>query len=215
MGFCWIVRFPMFKPAKEDVDKLDSKSSWTFMHNPFSAPVDEHVPWLLAGQNVDQIVARQYDLVCNGMEIGSGSIRAHTRPLLEATYKVMGYSQAEIEASVGHMLEAFDYGTPPHGGVALGIDRLVMLACKEESMKEVIAFPTTTSGRTAVMAAPIADRQGSPKRVGSTVIHTRLGFCRFRFIGLAGVLIPSKAHNMYARRFNSFASTEAAQHFAM
>jgi aspartyl-tRNA synthetase len=164
--FCWIVRFPMFKPAKEDVDKLDSKSSWTFMHNPFSAPLEEHSDWLLQGQNVGDIVAHQYDLVCNGMEIGSGSVRAHTRAMLEATYKVMGYSQPEIERSVGHMLEAFDYGTPPHAGIALGIDRLVMLACKEDSMKEVIAFPTTTSGRTAVMGAPLPIDKVARKELG-------------------------------------------------
>lgn len=164
--FCWIVRFPMFKKAAEDVDKLDTKSSYTFMHNPFSAPIPEHKEWLLQGQNVDQIIARQYDLVCNGMEIGSGSIRSHTRELLTATYKVMGYSQQEIDASVGHMLEAFDLGTPPHGGIALGIDRLVMLACRETSLKEVIAFPTTTTGRTSVMEAPAAIDAEAKKELG-------------------------------------------------
>jgi aspartyl-tRNA synthetase len=166
LAFVWITRFPMFKKAKEDVDKLDSKSGYTFMHNPFSAPIDEHKDWLLQGINIDQILAQQYDLVCNGLEIGSGSVRAHSRALLEATYKVMGYSQAETEASVGHMLEAFDFGTPPHGGIALGVDRLVMLGCKEESIKEVIAFPTTTTGRTSVMGAPLPIGPVEKKELG-------------------------------------------------
>ena len=166
LAFCWITRFPMFKKAKEDVDKLDSKSGYTFMHNPFSAPTEEHKDWLLQGTNVEDILAQQYDLVCNGMEIGSGSVRAYSRQLLEATYKVMGYSQDEIEASVGHMLEAFDHGAPPHAGIALGVDRLVMLACKESSIKEVIAFPTTTTGRTSVMGAPLSIGPVERKELG-------------------------------------------------
>jgi aspartyl-tRNA synthetase len=154
LAFCWIVNFPMFKQAKEEIDKLDSKSGWTFMHNPFSRPIDEHVEWHKKGENIAEIQAYQYDLVCNGMEIGSGSIRSHSRELLTATYRVMGYSDAQINASVGHMLEAFDLGTPPHGGIALGIDRLAMLVCGETSMKEVIPFPMTGSGKTSVMDAP-------------------------------------------------------------
>lgn len=166
LSFLWVSRFPMFKKVKEDVDKIDSKSEYTFMHNPFSAPIREHEGWLKEGTNVDKIIAQQYDLVCNGLEIGSGSVRSHERHMLESTYKIMGYSQAEIEASVGHMLEAFDYGTPPHGGIALGIDRLAMLACKETSMKEVIAFPTTSSGRTAITNAPLTITPVALKELG-------------------------------------------------
>ena len=86
--------------------------------------------------------------------MGGGSIRAHRPELLMATFKIMGYSEQEIKDSVGHMLEAFATGTPPHGGIALGLDRLAMLLAGETSLKEAIAFPMTSSGRTAVMDAP-------------------------------------------------------------
>src|SRR5690606_37548893 len=100
------------------------------------------------------ILTTQYDLVCNGYEAGGGSIRAHTPEILQATFKIMGYSDQQIEENVGHMLEAFSYGTPPHGGIALGVDRQVMILSGEDSLKEAIAFPMTSTGRTAVMDAP-------------------------------------------------------------
>jgi len=156
LSFCWIRRFPMFKKVDREnaAEVADSKSDWTFMHNPFSAPVEEHAEWLLKGENIEGIHAQQYDLVCNGYEIGSGSVRSHTRQLLASTFRVMGYTDVEIEESVGHMLSAFDVGTPPHGGIALGIDRLAMLTCGETNLKEVIAFPMSSSGRTSIMDAP-------------------------------------------------------------
>jgi len=166
LAFCWVVRFPMFKPAKDAVDKIDSKSDWTFMHNPFSAPIPNNVQWLLKGDNIAQITAMQFDLVCNGLELGSGSIRSHRSDLLAATFKIMGYSDDEIKESVGHMLEAFDLGAPPHGGMALGLDRLVMLACGEQNLKEVVAFPTSTTGRTSVMDAPCEIRKDQRKELG-------------------------------------------------
>ena len=156
LAFAWVVDFPFFRPVnKNEVsDKFDSKSKWTFTHNPFSMPIAEHVDWLIKGENIDNILTTQYDLVCNGLEVGGGSIRAHTPEILRATYKVMGYSEKEIEQSIGHMLEAFAFGAPPHGGIALGLDRLVALLSKESSIKETIAFPMTSTGRTAVMDAP-------------------------------------------------------------
>jgi len=166
LAFCWVVRFPMFKPVKEAVDRLDSRSEWTFMHNPFSAPIPNNEEWLLKGDNIAQITAMQYDLVCNGLEIGSGSIRSHRSDLLRATFKIMGYSDDEVNESVGHMLEAFDLGAPPHGGIALGLDRLAMLCCGETNLKEVVAFPTTTTGRTSVMDAPCEIRKEQKKELG-------------------------------------------------
>jgi aspartyl-tRNA synthetase len=156
LAFAWVVNFPFFKKVdkKDAAETRDSRSGWTFTHNPFSMPVPEHEEWLLEGKNIDQIRTTQYDLVCNGYEAGGGSIRAHTPELLRATYKIMGYSEDEIQASVGHMLEAFSYGTPPHGGIALGLDRHIMVLAGEESLKETIAFPMTSTGRTAVMDAP-------------------------------------------------------------
>jgi len=163
LAFAWVVNFPFFKKVDKDdaAEKIDGKSGWTFTHNPFSAPLAEYKNDLLAGKNIENIITAQYDLVCNGYEVGGGSIRAHTREMLEATYKIMGYNQEEIEASVGHMLQAFDLGMPPHGGIALGLDRLAMILAGEQSVKEVVAFPTSGSGKTAIMSAPdqVAEEQ--------------------------------------------------------
>lgn len=156
LAFAWVINFPFFKKVdkEEAAEVRDSKSGWTFTHNPFSMPIEEHMEWHKEGKNLDQIVTTQYDLVCNGYEVGGGSIRAHTPEILRQTYKIMGYSDEEIKQSVGHMIEAFEVGTPPHGGIALGLDRLVMLLTSEESLKETIAFPMTYNGKTAVMDAP-------------------------------------------------------------
>lgn len=156
LAFAWVVDFPFFKKVdKADLAEVrDGKSGWTFTHNPFSRPKDEFVADHLAHQDIDQILTSQYDLVCNGYEVGGGSIRAHEPEMLIATFKIMGYSDQEIQDGVGHMLEAFKVGTPPHGGIALGLDRLVMLLAGESSLKETIAFPMTSTGRTAVMDGP-------------------------------------------------------------
>lgn len=156
LAFAWVVKFPFFKKVDtaDAAEVQDGKSGWTFTHNPFSMPIPEHLAWHLKGEHVDEILTTQYDLVCNGYEAGGGSIRAHKPEILRATFKIMGYSDEEIEANVGHMLEAFSYGTPPHGGIALGIDRHVMIMANETSLKEAIAFPMTSSGKTAVMDAP-------------------------------------------------------------
>jgi aspartyl-tRNA synthetase len=146
LAYAWVVDFPFFEK--------DDQGDWTFSHNPFSMPKEEHIDDLLAGENIGDILTTQYDLVCNGHESGGGSIRAHKREILEATYEVMDYSQEEIEDSVGHMLEAFDHGTPPHGGIALGVERNIMNLTGEEYLREAQAFPMTRRGKTAVMDAP-------------------------------------------------------------
>ncbi len=156
LAFAWVVRFPFFKRVdKKDVAEVrDGKSGWTFTHNPFSRPTDESLADHMASTNIDSIITAQYDLVCNGYEVGGGSIRAHEPEVLRQTFKIMGYSDSEIEASIGHMLEAFKYGAPPHGGIALGLDRLVMLLAGETSLKETIAFPMNSTGHTSIMDAP-------------------------------------------------------------
>jgi aspartyl-tRNA synthetase len=156
LAFAWVVNFPFFKKVdKADKAEIaDGKSGWTFTHNPFSMPIPEHLKWHMNGEHIEDIVTTQYDLVCNGFEAGGGSIRAHKPEILEATYKIMGYSKEETQASIGHMLEAFHYGTPPHGGIALGLDRHVMILAGQTSLKEAIAFPMSSTGKTAVMDAP-------------------------------------------------------------
>jgi len=171
LAFAWVVKFPFFKKVdtKDVAEVRDGKSGWTFTHNPFSTPIKEHIKWHLAGEHIGEIITAQYDLVCNGFEAGGGSIRAHQPEVLKATMRTMGYSETEIQDSIGHMLEAFEVGTPPHGGIALGIDRLVMLLAQETSLKEVIAFPMTSTGRTAVMDAPAMAREDQLKELGLQV----------------------------------------------
>lgn len=156
LAFAWVVDFPFFKKVDRDdeAEVSDGKSGWTFTHNPFSMPKKEHLEWHLQGENIQKIETMQYDLVCNGFEVAGGSIRAHKPDILKATYKIMGYSDEEIEDSIGHMLRAFELGTPPHGGIAMGLERMIMVLAGESSLKETVAFPMTSSGRTAVMDAP-------------------------------------------------------------
>jgi Aspartyl-tRNA synthetase len=117
-------------------------------------PIPEHLDWLIKGEHIGEILTTQYDLVCNGFESGGGSIRAHKPEILEAVYKVMGFTHEELTERIGHMLQAFRYGTPPHGGIALGIERNVMNLTGETMLREVQAFPMTRGGKTAVMNAP-------------------------------------------------------------
>lgn len=146
LAFAWVTDFPFFEKTSE--------GAWTFTHNPFSMPLPEHLDSHLRGSNINTIVTQQYDLVCNGFEVGGGSIRAHQPEVLRATFKIMGYSEEAIEQNFGHMLEAFSYGVPPHGGIAHGVERLMMTLTDEPWLREVQAFPQTSSGRTSVMAAP-------------------------------------------------------------
>lgn len=146
LAYAWVVDFPFF-------EKTDD-GGWTFTHNPFSMPKPEHLEWLMKGENIENILTTQYDLVCNGYESGGGSIRAHKPEILKATYKVMGFSDEEVEEKIGHMLEAFKFGTPPHGGIAFGIERNIMNLTGESQLKDVQAFPMTRGGKTAVMNAP-------------------------------------------------------------
>lgn len=162
LAYAWVIDFPFF-------EKTDD-GSWTFSHNPFSMPKPEHVEWLQNGENIEQIVTQQYDLICNGYESGGGSIRAHQREILEATYKIMGYTMEQIQESVGHMLEAFDYGAPPHGGIGMGIERNIMNLTGEEYLREVQAFPMTRGGRTSVMEAPSDLSQEQLDELGLTVV---------------------------------------------
>ena len=153
LAYAWVVNFPFFEKTDE--------GGWTFTHNPFSMPIPEHLEWLLKGEHIDEILTTQYDLVCKGFESGGGSIRAHKPDILEAVYRVMGFSQEDLEERIGHMLKAFRHGTPPHGGIALGVERNIMNLTGETMLREVQAFPMTRGGQTAVMNAPkpLTDKQ--------------------------------------------------------
>ncbi|KKW39542.1 MAG: Aspartyl-tRNA synthetase [Parcubacteria group bacterium GW2011_GWA1_54_9] len=158
LAYAWVVNFPFFEKTEE--------GGWTFTHNPFSMPIPEHLDWLMKGERIGEILTTQYDLVCNGYESAGGSIRAHKPEILEAVYKVMGFSAEELKERVGHMLKAFRYGTPPHGGIALGIERNIMNLTGETMLREVQAFPMTRGGQTAVMKAPKALTDKQLKELG-------------------------------------------------
>jgi len=161
LAYAWVVNFPFFEKTDE--------GGWTFTHNPFSMPIPEHIDWLMKGEHISEILTTQYDLVCNGYESGGGSIRAHKPEILEAVYRVMGFSQEDLEERIGHMLKAFRYGTPPHGGIALGVERNIMNLTGETMLREVQAFPMTRGGQTSVMHAPkpLTDKQ--LKELGLTI----------------------------------------------
>ena len=175
LAFAWVVDFPFYKKVdKADAaEVIDGKSGWTFTHNPFSKTQKEFEEDQLAGTNLENIIAAQYDLVCNGYEVGGGSLRAHTPEMLKSTFRNMGYSDEEIEANIGHILRAFAVGTPPHGGIALGLDRFLMVLAGETSCKEVVAFPTSGSGKTAVMSAPCPASSAQLKELSLEVVKKK------------------------------------------
>ena len=157
-AFAWVVDFPFFEKTPE--------GGWTFTHNPFSAPKPEFMEDLLEKKNIGNILTTQYDLVCNGYEVGGGSIRNHTLEGLKAVFEIMGLDEAEINLKFGHMIEALGYGAPPHGGMAPGIDRLLTCITGETSIREVIAMPMTSGGRTAIMKAPSVVKDEKLKELG-------------------------------------------------
>lgn len=160
-AFAWIIDFPFFERTPE--------GGWTFTHNPFSAPKPEFMKDLLEKKNIGNILTTQYDLVCNGYEVGGGSIRNHTPEGLKAVFEIMGLDEAEINLKFGHMIEALGYGAPPHGGMAPGIDRLLTCITGESSIREVIAMPMTSGGRTAIMKAPSVVKDEKLKELGITL----------------------------------------------
>ena len=160
LAFCWVIDFPFFEKT-ETSDNPDARGSWTFTHNPFSAPKPEHMDWLMNAENIGDILTTQYDIALNGYEIGGGSIRNHRPERLRKVFEIMGYPADEVERNFGHMLKAFALGTPPHGGIAWGFDRLIMLLQNEPNIREVIPFPKTGEGKDPMMdsPAPVAQKQ--------------------------------------------------------
>lgn len=152
LAFCWVVDFPLFEEGLEDGHYAPS-------HHMFTAPKREHIP--LLDSDPGAVLSEQYDLVCNGFEVAGGSIRIHERPLQRKIMELIGFSFEEAMDQFGHMLEAFEYGAPPHGGIAPGIDRLVALMCGEPNIREVMAFPKTAQATDLMSDTPstVAQKQ--------------------------------------------------------
>jgi aspartyl-tRNA synthetase len=148
MALCWVVDFPLLEVIQDE----DGRSRYHATHNPFSGmqPGQES----LLDSDPLKVTARQYDIVCNGSEIGGGSIRINKAELQHKIFQLLGLGQDQITEQFGHMLEAFESGAPPHGGIALGIDRLVMLLAGSETIRDVIAFPKMQNGQDVLMQAP-------------------------------------------------------------
>ncbi len=142
-AFCWVTDFPMFE-RDEETGQMGA------MHHPFTSPKRledmETSP--------ETALAKAYDIVLNGSEIGGGSIRIHDRKMQKRVFDVLGISDEDAERRFGHMLEAFEYGAPPHGGIAWGIDRLVMIFANEPNIREVIAFPKDQKAKDLMLGAP-------------------------------------------------------------
>ncbi len=161
LAFCWIINFPLFE---ENADGNLSPS-----HHPFTAPREEDIPSL----DSDPLKARSYqhDLVLNSHEVGGGSIRITDPEVQTKVFEVLGHTRTEIEEKFGHLLRAFEYGVPPHGGIAPGIDRLIAILCGEENIREVMAFPVTSSGEASVMDAPSKVSEEQLKELGIRIVE--------------------------------------------
>ena len=158
--FCWIVDFPMFEWNDEE-KKID------FSHNPFSMP--QGGLEALETKQPEDILAYQYDIVCNGVELSSGAIRNHKPEIMEKAFAIAGYPKDVLEARFGGMLRALQYGAPPHGGIAPGIDRIVMLLCGEENLRQVVMFPMNQQAEDLLMGAP---SEAAPKQLKE--LHIKL-----------------------------------------
>lgn len=147
LAFAWVTDFPLFE-KDEETGRL------TFAHNPFSAPRPEDVERLMNNESLGSLRAQQYDLVCNGYEIASGGVRISDPAVQRKVFEIMGLTPEQTEERFGHLIHAYEYGAPPHAGIAPGLDRLVMILANEPNIREVIAFPVSKTGETSVMQAP-------------------------------------------------------------
>jgi aspartyl-tRNA synthetase len=143
--FCWVIDFPMY-------EKDEQTGCIQFSHNPFSMPQGGMRD--LQGKNPLEILAYQYDIVCNGVELSSGAIRNHDPKIMYKAFEIAGYSQEDVDRKFGALIRAFTFGAPPHGGIAPGIDRIIMLLAGETNLREVIAFPLNQQAEDLMMGAP-------------------------------------------------------------
>jgi aspartyl-tRNA synthetase len=145
LAFAFVVEFPMFE-RNSQTGRLEA------MHHAFTMPREEDMP--LLDTDPEKVRAKSYDIVCNGRELGSGSIRIHKSDLQKKMFRILGYSDAEIDERFGHLLEAFSFGAPPHGGIAPGIDRVVMRLTGTDNIRDVVAFPKNQSAVDLTFNAP-------------------------------------------------------------
>jgi aspartyl-tRNA synthetase len=147
LNFLWVTEFPLLAYDEEE-------GRYAAVHHPFTRPVQEDEEKLMRGELSNDLRALAYDVVLNGHELGGGSIRIHEAPLQSATFKALGISEQQAAEEFGHILDAFRFGAPPHGGLAIGLDRLVMLICGEQSIREVMAFPKNNKGNDLMSQSP-------------------------------------------------------------
>lgn len=145
LAFLWVINFPMFEWSEND-------KRWSAMHHPFTRPIGDDIEKLKKDPGAIQAI--QYDLVLNGEEIAGGSLRSYKKDVLEAVFEIMGHKKDDIREKFGHLLDAFDYGVPPHGGIAFGFDRFISILLGEKNIREVIAFPKSGESRDLMMNAP-------------------------------------------------------------
>ncbi|MES3005536.1 MAG: aspartate--tRNA ligase [Patescibacteria group bacterium] len=173
LAFCWVVDFPFFEKNQKQNGTGSGTSNWTFTHNPFSSAKPEHQEKLMSSKpsdaGLESIIAAQYDITLNGYEIGGGSIRNHQPEALLKVFEIMGYDAETVEKNFAHMLHAFRSGTPPHGGIAWGLDRLLMLLENEPNIREVIAFPKTGEGKDLMMVSPGEVNPEQLRELGITI----------------------------------------------
>ncbi|MDD2301818.1 MAG: Asp-tRNA(Asn)/Glu-tRNA(Gln) amidotransferase GatCAB subunit C, partial [Eubacteriales bacterium] len=158
----WVVDFPLLEYSEED-------ARYVAKHHPFTSPKTEDIP--LMDTDPGKVMANAYDIVLNGVELGGGSIRIHDRELQQKMFRVLKLTEEEIRTKFGYFLDAFHYGTPPHGGLAYGLDRMAMLLCKEKSIREVIAFPKNQNAVCAMSDAPTTATEEQLKELAITVIE--------------------------------------------
>ncbi len=151
-NFSWVTEFPLLEYSEEE-------KRWTAKHHPFTSPMDEDVELMVTDPS--KVRTKAYDMVLNGIELGGGSIRIHRRDVQTKIFDLLGFTREEAEERFGFLLTAFDYGVPPHGGIAFGLDRMIMLMAKRDSIRDVIAFPKTQSATCMMTQAPspVDDKQ--------------------------------------------------------
>ena len=166
LAFCWVVDFPLLEYNEDD-------KRWQAVHHPFTTARDQDRERLESDPG--SVLAKAYDVVLNGWEIGGGSIRIHRSDLQDRLFAALGLERGDVEAQFGHLLEAFQYGAPPHGGIALGIDRVVTLFAEATSIHDVIAFPKTAAGTDLMVNSPSPVTEDTVERTAHCVAQRKSG----------------------------------------